>query len=230
MALKDERSPKYAFPEAGTSLLKSPTKRNPAACCLLLPAAPACCWLLPAPACCWLLLAAAGCCWLLLAAAGRLLLVAAAGCCLPDTYCCLLLLAGCGLLLAAAGCYLLPAACCCLLQYKSSSAAPLLPLRAPPCIGQGQRIIIILSWQLCHKLFFPYALPLASAGVGGYVTMRTNALLQTPTTWKRIVHGWGFAVQTFPTEQKINIETRRRLARERKRCVSSSSEYGSRKR
>ena len=68
MALKDERSPKYAFPEAGTSLLKSPTKRNPAACCLLLPAAPACCWLLPAPACCWLLLAAAGCCWLLLAA------------------------------------------------------------------------------------------------------------------------------------------------------------------
>ena len=39
---------------------------------------------------------------------------------------------------------------------------------APPCIGRGQRIIIILSWQLCHKLFFPYALPLASAGVGGY--------------------------------------------------------------
>ena len=26
MALKDERSPKYTFPEAGTSLLKSPTK------------------------------------------------------------------------------------------------------------------------------------------------------------------------------------------------------------
>ena len=26
MALKDERNPKYAFPEAGTSLLKSPTK------------------------------------------------------------------------------------------------------------------------------------------------------------------------------------------------------------
>ena len=26
MALKDERSPKHAFPEAGTSLLKSPTK------------------------------------------------------------------------------------------------------------------------------------------------------------------------------------------------------------
>ena len=25
MALKDERSPKYAFPKAGTSLLKSPT-------------------------------------------------------------------------------------------------------------------------------------------------------------------------------------------------------------
>ena len=58
--------------------------------------------------------------------------------------------------------------CCLLLPgSKSSSAAPLLPLRAPPCIGRGQRIIIILSWQLCHKLFFPYALPLASAGVGG---------------------------------------------------------------
>ena len=27
MALKDERSPKYAFPEAGTSLLKSPKKK-----------------------------------------------------------------------------------------------------------------------------------------------------------------------------------------------------------
>ena len=26
MALKDERNPKYAFPKAGTSLLKSPTK------------------------------------------------------------------------------------------------------------------------------------------------------------------------------------------------------------
>jgi len=26
MALKDEQNPKYAFPEAGTSLLKSPTK------------------------------------------------------------------------------------------------------------------------------------------------------------------------------------------------------------
>ena len=26
MVLKDERSPKYAFPEAGTSLLKSPKK------------------------------------------------------------------------------------------------------------------------------------------------------------------------------------------------------------
>ena len=24
------------------------------------------------------------------------------------------------------------------------------------------------SWLLCPKLFFPYALPLASAGVGGY--------------------------------------------------------------
>ena len=167
MALKDERSPKYAFPEAGTSLLKSPTKRNPAACCLLLPAAPACCWLLPAPAgCCWLLLAAAGCCcccWL-----------PNAGCCwllLPDAACQTRTAACCWLLLLLL--LLLPAACCLLLpaaawQYKSSSAAPLLPLRAPPCIGQGQRIIIILSWQLCHKLFFPYALPLASAGVGGY--------------------------------------------------------------
>ena len=35
MALKDERNPKYAFPEAGTSLLKSPTKS------LLAAAAPA---------------------------------------------------------------------------------------------------------------------------------------------------------------------------------------------
>ena len=25
------------------------------------------------------------------------------------------------------------------------------------------------SWLLCPKLFFPYALPLASAGVGGYI-------------------------------------------------------------
>ena len=87
----------------------------------------------------------------------RHLLLPAAGCC--------------WLVRAAAGCYLLPAACCCLLLpgSKSSSAAPLLPLRAPPCIGRGQQIIIILSWQLCHKLFFPYALPLASAGVGGYI-------------------------------------------------------------
>ena len=206
--------------------------------CCLLPAAACRSCLLLAAACSCLLLAVAGCCWLLLAAAGCLT-PAAAGCCcrmLPARHVLLPAAGCCWLVRAAAGCcWLLPAACCLLLpaaawQYKSSSAAPLLPLRAPPCIGQGQRIIIILSWQLCHKLFFPYALPLASAGVGGYVTMRTNALLQTPTTWKRIVHGWGFAVQTFPTEQKINIETRRRLARERKRCVSSSSEYGSRKR
>ena len=69
------------------------------------------------------------------------------------------------------------AACCCLLLpgSKSSSAAPLLPLRAPPCIGRGQRII--LSWQLCHKLFFPYALPLASAGVGGYFIFRIHAFV-----------------------------------------------------
>ena len=142
MALKDERSPKYAFPEAGTSLLKSPTKRNPAACCLLLPAAPACCWLLPAPACCWLLLAAAGCCWL-----------PNAGCCwllLPDAACQTRTAACCWLLLAGAGCcWLLLAATCCLLlpaaawQYKSSSAAPLLPLRAPPSIS-------MLCWLLAR--------------------------------------------------------------------------------
>ena len=67
----------------------------------------------------------------------RHLLLPAAGCC--------------WLVRAAAGCYLLPAACCCLLLpgSKSSSAAPLLPLRAPPCIGRGQRIIIITL------LFFP---------------------------------------------------------------------------
>jgi len=32
-------------------------------------------------------------------------------------------------------------------------------------------LLLFLSWQLCHKLFFPYALPLASAGVGGYIIM-----------------------------------------------------------
>ena len=116
MALKDERSPKYAFPEAGTSLLKSPTKRNPAACCLLLPAAPACCWLLPAPACCWLLLAAAGCCWL-----------PNAGCCwllLPDAACQTRTAACCWLLLAGAGCcWLLLAATCCLLLPGSIKVA-----------------------------------------------------------------------------------------------------------
>ena len=44
MALKDERSPKYAFPEAGTSLLKSPTKS------LLFTFLEAGCWL--AASCC----------------------------------------------------------------------------------------------------------------------------------------------------------------------------------
>ena len=79
MALKDQRSPKYAFPEAGTSLLKSLAIRcwlaancctcavalTAAAsacvcCCLLMPAAACCCLLLPAAACCWC------CCWWLL--------------------------------------------------------------------------------------------------------------------------------------------------------------------
>ena len=83
MALKDEQSPKYAFPEAGTSLLKSPTKSllywlaascftaavaltaafACVCCCLLMPAAACCCLLLPAAACCCLLLPAAACCW-----------------------------------------------------------------------------------------------------------------------------------------------------------------------
>ena len=35
MALKDERSPKYAFPKAGTSLLKSPKKKACLLECLL---------------------------------------------------------------------------------------------------------------------------------------------------------------------------------------------------
>ena len=82
MALKDEQSPKYAFPEAGTSLLKSPTKSVLyvsqgwllARCCLLLPAAACCCLRLPA-ACCCLLLPAAAC-----------------GCLLPAAACCSLLL------------------------------------------------------------------------------------------------------------------------------------------
>ena len=151
MVLKDERSPKYAFPEAGTSLLKSPTKRNPAACCLLLPAAACRSCLLLAAACSCLLLAVAGCCWLLLAAAGCCWLPNA-GCCwllLPDAACQTRTAACCWLLLAGAGCcWLLLAATCCLLpaaawQYKSSSAAPLLPLRAPPSIS-------MLCWLLAR--------------------------------------------------------------------------------
>ena len=107
------------------------------------------------------------------------------------------------------------AACCCLLLpgSKSSSAAPLLPLRAPPCIGRGQRII--LSWQLCHKLFFPYALPLASAGVGGYFIFRIHAfvsymlyaLIQLSHTHMQhhasMVHGLGWGtVQMAPCIQR----------------------------
>ena len=168
MALKDERSPKYAFPEAGTSLLKSPTKRNPAACCLLLPAAPACCWLLLAPACCWLLLAAAGCCWLPNAGCCWLLLPDAA-CQTPTAACCWLLLAGAGCcwLLLAATCCLLPAAACCCLVVKVAVQYLFFPYALPLASAGVSELLLFLSWQLCHKLFFPYALPLASAGVGG---------------------------------------------------------------
>ena len=45
MALKDERSPKYAFPGAGTSLLKSPIEK---ACCIRFLVSQ--CWLLGAAA------------------------------------------------------------------------------------------------------------------------------------------------------------------------------------
>ena len=85
MALKDQRSPKYAFPEAGTSLLKSLAIRcwlaaNCCTCAVALTAAASacvcCCLLMPAAACCCLLPAAA-CCSLLLPAAGA----AAGGCC-----------------------------------------------------------------------------------------------------------------------------------------------------
>ena len=107
MALKDEQSPKYACPGAGTSLLKSPTKSllyvsgcwlaascftaavaltaafACVCCCLLMPAAACCCLLLPAAACC-LLLPAASCCCLLLV----LLLVAAAAAVVLLLCCC----------------------------------------------------------------------------------------------------------------------------------------------
>ena len=145
MVLKDERSPKYAFPEAGTSLLKSPTKRNPAACCLLLPAAACRSCLLLAAACSCLLLAVAGCCWLLLAAAGCLT-PAAAGCCcrmLPARHVLLPAAGCCWLVRAAAGCcWLLPAACCLLLPGSIKVAV--------------------------QHLFFPYALPLQSQCYAGY--------------------------------------------------------------
>ena len=106
-------------------------------CGLLLAAAG--CYLLPAPACFWLLPAPA-CCWLLLAAAGCCWLPNA-GCCwllLPDAACQTPTAVCCWLLLAGAGCcWLLPAAACCCLVVKVA----------------------------VQHLFFPYALPLASAGV-----------------------------------------------------------------
>ena len=124
MALKDERNPKYAFPEAGTSLLKSPTKSLLAAAAA--GAADPSKRRLPARkphategrrnvpseisyksllyvSGCWL---AASCC----TAAVALTDASACVCCcllMPAAACCCLLLP------AAACCLLLPAAPCC---------------------------------------------------------------------------------------------------------------------
>ena len=124
MALKDERNPKYAFPKAGTSLLKSPTKSLLAAAAA--GAADPSKRRLPARkphategrrnvpseisyksllyvSGCWL---AASCC----TAAVALTAASACVCCcllIPAAACCCLLLP------AAACCLLLPAAPCC---------------------------------------------------------------------------------------------------------------------
>ena len=108
-----------------------------ACCCLRLPAA--CCW-----CCCWWLLLLLWCCCR--AAAPAAVVVRNKSQESQEYYS----LARSPLRLPGSANYY-PAACCLLLP------------AAPPCIGRGQRIIIIL-----HKLFFPGALPLASAGVGGY--------------------------------------------------------------
>ena len=108
----------------------------------------------------WLLVAAGGCWWLLVAAGGCWWLLVAAG--------------GCWWLLVAAGGYwwLLVAGSegthrkwwwwmmMMMMLATFSSAGEETPTAAATAAG---------SWLLCPKLFFPYALPLASAGVGGYI-------------------------------------------------------------
>ena len=166
MALKDERSPKYAFPGAGTSLLKSPRKSLlytflsglaagsllarcwlAARCCTAavpLTAASACvccCLLMLAAACCCLLLPAAACC-LLLPATGA----AAGGCC-----CC----CGAAVVLLQSNTFqskkqlllllvLLLLLLLLLLQHSSETRVKwvkcLIPQRAPPCVCRGRRI------------------------------------------------------------------------------------------
>ena len=140
----DEQSPKYACPGAGTSLLKS-TKS------LLYVSG------------CWL---AAGCCTAAVA------LTAASAC----VCCCLLMPA------AACCCLRLPAACCCLL------------LPAAACCWCCCWWLLLLLWCCCcaaaikqhgcccccsspkqeSKVLFPGALPLASAGVGGFKDQTWN--------------------------------------------------------
>ena len=93
MALKDEQSPKYAFPGAGTSLLKSPTKS--------------------------LLYVSRG--WLLARCRSRRRSRSRSS------------------------------------RSRSSSssnsrAVPLLPLRAPPCVGRGRRIMHQTNWLLPSKV------------------------------------------------------------------------------
>ena len=150
MALKDEQSPKYACPGAGTSLLKSPSKS-------LLYVSRG--WLL---ARCWL---AASCCTAAVA------LTAASAC-----VCCCLLMP------AAACCCLLPAACCCLLLPAAACcwwvAAAAVVLLLVVVVGGGvvvgvvvvavvAVVVVVVVVIAGQYLFFPYALPLASAGVGG---------------------------------------------------------------
>ena len=116
MALKDERNPKYAFPEAGTSLLKSPTKSLLAAAAgaadpskRRLPArkphATEGRRNVPSEISYKSLLYVSGC-WLAASCCTAAVALTAASACVC---CCLLIPA------AACCCLRLPAACCCLL-------------------------------------------------------------------------------------------------------------------
>ena len=125
MALKDERNPKYAFPKAGTSLLKSPTKSLLAAAAAgaadpskrRLPArkphATEGRRNVPSEISYKSLLYVSGC-WLAASCCTAAVALTAASACVC---CCLLIPA------AACCCLRLPAACCCLLlcpQRRSS--------------------------------------------------------------------------------------------------------------